>query len=170
MGVPSGEVIARPMVARACGCLQEFQHYAVDRYRAQRLAKFQKTRCTNCVAKLNEEQRVAAAALPKKGEAFKLLPVGSQVSLSRVPDGTWAGKLTADGTTVDGTGEGPQGLIVTLARLWVAAKGLKPPPELAAPAPAVPSPPARPAVLAKPPAPPPPAPRPAAPKPSAKVP
>jgi hypothetical protein len=164
MGVPSGEVIARPMVARACGCLQEFQHYAVDRYRAQRLAKFQKTRCTNCVAKLNEEQRVAAAALPKKGEAFKLLPVGSQVSISRVPDGTWAGKMTADGTTVEGTGEGPQGLIVTLARLWVSAKGLKPPPELDAPAPA---PIAKSPVLAKPPAPPPPAPRPPAPKPPA---
>ena len=53
MGVPTGEIVARPMVARACGCLREFQHYAVDKYRAQRLAKFQKTRCEVCVAKLN---------------------------------------------------------------------------------------------------------------------
>ena len=69
MGQPSGEVIARPMVARACGCLREFQHYAVDKYRAQRLAKFQSTRCSDCVAKLVEEQQRAAAALPTKGEA-----------------------------------------------------------------------------------------------------
>ena len=42
MGLPpKGEIVARPMVVRACGCLQEFQHYAVDKYRAQRLAKFQ---------------------------------------------------------------------------------------------------------------------------------
>ena len=59
------------MVARACGCLQEFQHYAVDKFRAQRQAKFQKTRCAACVAKLVEEERRAAEALPKKGEAIK---------------------------------------------------------------------------------------------------
>ena len=60
MANPSGEIVARPMVVRACGHQQEFQHYAVDKYRAQRLAKFQKTRCATCVAKLNEEQRQAA--------------------------------------------------------------------------------------------------------------
>jgi hypothetical protein len=128
MGVPSGEIIARPMVARACGCLQEFQHYAVDRYRAQRLAKFQKTRCPACVAKLVEEQR-RAAALPKKGEAFKLLPADTQVAMSRRPDGTWAGTLAAGGKTVEATGEGPQSLIVALARLWVGASGVAPKPE-----------------------------------------
>ncbi len=159
MGVPSGEVIARPMVARACGCLQEFQHYAVDRYRAQRLAKFQKTRCTVCVAKLNEEQRQAAAALPKKGEAFKLLPVGSEVTMSRKSDGIWAGTLTAEGATVEATGEGPQGLIVTLARFWVQAKGIKLPPSAVAspPSPTAATPPPtvpKPAPAAKPPLPP----------------
>ena len=41
MAIPTGEIIARPMMARACGCMCEFQHYAVDKYRAQRLAKFQ---------------------------------------------------------------------------------------------------------------------------------
>src|SRR6185312_11640970 len=90
MGVPSGEIIARPMVARACGCLCEFQHYAVDKYRAQRLAKFQKTRCPACVAKLVEQQR-QAATLPKKGEAFKQLPDGTQLSMARKPDGSWSG-------------------------------------------------------------------------------
>lgn len=164
MGVPSGEVIARPMVARACGCQQEFQHYAVDKYRAQRLAKFQKTRCTNCVAKLNEEQRIAAAALPKKGEAFKLLPVGAQVSMTRNPDGIWAGTLAADGKTVEATGEGPQGLIVALARFWVTAKGIPlPREESPAPAPAAAAP--KPPV----PAPKPPPPKVAAPKPPVPV-
>jgi hypothetical protein len=122
MGVPSGEIVARPMVARACGCLREFQHYAVDKYRAQRLAKFQKTRCEICVAKLNEEQKQAAATLPKKGEAFQLLPPGTQVSMARQPDGSWTGKLTAQGTTVEAVADGPQGLCVSLARLWVAAR------------------------------------------------
>lgn len=122
MGVPSGEVIARPMVARACGCLKEFQHYAVDKYRAQRLAKFQKTRCEDCVAKFNEEQRKAAAALPKKGEAFQLLPAGAQMTMTRRPDGSWAGVLSAGGVKVEAVADGPQGLSVSLARQWVAAK------------------------------------------------
>lgn len=125
MGVPTGEVVARPMVARACGCLKEFQHYAVDRYRAQRLAKFQQTRCEDCVAKLNEEQKKAAAAIPKKGEAIQSLPPGTLVALSRKPDGTWAGKLTAEGKSVEATGEGPQGLTIALARLWIATTGKK---------------------------------------------
>ena len=37
MGMPSGEIVARPLVARACGCLREFQEFAKDRYREQRL-------------------------------------------------------------------------------------------------------------------------------------
>jgi hypothetical protein len=120
MGVPpSGEIVARPMVARACGCLQEFQHYAVDKYRAQRQAKFQKTRCPACVAKLVEEQRLAAT-LPKKGEAFRSLPSGTQITLTRRPDGIWVGTLTADGKTIEATGEGPHGLTVALARRWAA--------------------------------------------------
>lgn len=146
MGVPTGEVVARPMVARACGCLREFQHYAVDRYRAQRLAKFQKTRCEVCVAKLNEEQRLAAATVPKKGEAFKLLPAGATFSLTRQPDTNWTGTLTADGSTVEATGDGPHGVTLALARAWLASKGIsaqgddgeKPAvPAAAAPAPAV---------------------------------
>lgn len=123
MGVPpSGEIVARPMLKRACGCVCEFQHYAVDRYRAQRQAKFQKTRCPACVAKLVEEQRIAAT-LPKKGEAFKQVPVGAQITLTRTPDGNWKGVLAADGTTVEATGEGAQGLTVALARRWAAARG-----------------------------------------------
>lgn len=122
MGLPSGEVIARPLVVRACGCKREFQHYAVDRYRAQRLAKFQSTRCEECVAKLNAEQARLAAALPKKGEAFQLLPAGAQIAMTRRPDGTWAGTLTGDGMKVEATGDSPQGLTVALARFWVAAR------------------------------------------------
>ncbi|MFO0825458.1 MAG: hypothetical protein U0792_20450 [Gemmataceae bacterium] len=122
MSVPSGEIVARPMLARACGCLQEFQHYAVDRYREQRRAKFQKTRCPACVAKLVEEQR-RAATLPKKGEAFKALPKGTQISMVRRADGTWSGTLTADGTTVEAVGEGASGLTLALARCWLLARG-----------------------------------------------
>src|SRR5216117_2464522 len=104
MTEPSGKIVARPMVARACGHEQEFQHYAVDKYRAQRLAKFQRTRCAACVAKLAEEQQQAAKALPKPGEAFKLLPSGTQVTLTRQQDGSWAGALSAGGTTVETAG------------------------------------------------------------------
>lgn len=121
MGVPSGEIVARPMVARACGCMQEFQHYAVDKYRAQRLAKFQSTRCPVCVAKLVEEQR-RTIAIPK-GEALKRLPPGTQVTLTRRPDGTWAGTMAAGGTTVQAATEGAQSLIVALSRQWLAASG-----------------------------------------------
>jgi hypothetical protein len=138
MGQPTGEIVARPMVARACGCMCEFQHYAVDKYRAQRLAKFQKTRCADCVNKLNEEQRQAAATLPTKGEALQALPPGTQLGIVRRPDGVWAGTLTAAGVKVDAIGDGPQGVIITLARNWVAASGTKitaPAPPAATPAP-----------------------------------
>jgi hypothetical protein len=135
MGQPSGDVIARPMVARACGCEREFQHYAVDKYRAQRLAKFQKTRCEVCVAKLNEEQKQAAATIPKKGEAFKQLPNGSQMTITRRADGTWTGSLTAEGKTVTADGEGPQGVSLALARLWLTGQdGTSKPAAASAPA------------------------------------
>src|SRR5947209_12515326 len=101
MTEPSGRIVARPMVVRACGHEQEFQHYAVDKYRAQRLAKFQGSRCPECVAKQQEEERRAAAALPAKAEALQALPTGTLLSLTRRPDGHWAGTLTAGGTTVE---------------------------------------------------------------------
>ena len=66
MTEPSGKIVARPMVVRACGHEQEFQHYTVDKYRAQRQAKFQSTRCPDCVAKLVEEERKALP--PRRGE------------------------------------------------------------------------------------------------------
>jgi hypothetical protein len=122
MAEPSGKIVARPMVVRACGHEQEFQHFAVDKYRAQRLAKFQQTRCADCAAKLIVEQKRAAEALPKKGEALQRLPPGTRVSLTRQPDGSWSGMLAAGGATVETTGtaaSGPQAVIVALARLWV---------------------------------------------------
>lgn len=156
MGQPTGEIVARPMVARACGCLCEFQHYAVDKYRAQRLAKFQKTRCAECVNKLNEEQRKAAATLPTKGEAIQALPPGTQMGMVRRPDGVWAGTLTAGGVKVDAIGDGPQGVIITLARNWVAASGTKISPPAgpdATPAPKAVAPAPRPAAATPPPKP-----------------
>lgn len=126
MATPTGEIVARPMVARGCGCLREFQHYAVDKYRPQRLAKFMATRCEECVAKLAEEQRRAAAALPKKGEACRQLPPGAQMTMARQPDGRWAGTLTAAGATVEATADWPHGLAISLARLWVSARGVTP--------------------------------------------
>jgi hypothetical protein len=126
MAEPSGDIIARPMVVRACGHEQEFQHYAVDKFRAQRLAKFQRTRCADCAAKLVAEQQAAAQAQPSRGEVLKLIPVGTQMSLTLRPDGFWAGKLTAAGIAVetDGpVGAGPQSVILALARLWVAKSG-----------------------------------------------
>ncbi|HLN26352.1 MAG TPA: hypothetical protein VK395_01255 [Gemmataceae bacterium] len=126
MTEPSGKIVARPMVVRACGHQQEFQHYTVDKYRAQRLAKFQQTRCAECAAKLVEEQQKAAEALPKRGEALKSLPAGTQVSLTRQPDGSWAGTLSAAGTSVKIAGSaeaGPQSIVVALARLWLLESG-----------------------------------------------
>jgi hypothetical protein len=131
MGLPpKGKVVARPMVVRACGHEQEFQHYAVDKFRAERLAKFQQTRCPACVAKLAEEQRMALP--PRKGEALRQLPPGTQVTLSRAADGSWSGTLSAEGTSVQMTGAGgesgpgPQAVTVALARLWIEAREKKP--------------------------------------------
>ena len=124
MTEPSGAIVARPMVVRACGHQQEFQHYAVDKYRPQRLAKFQRTRCADCVAKLNEEQQ-RASPLPR-AEVLKRLPAGTQVALTLRPDGSWSGTLAAGGTRVEAAGvagAGPQSVIVALARLWVSGSG-----------------------------------------------
>jgi hypothetical protein len=128
MGAPSGAVISRPMVTRACGCVQEFQFYAVDRYRAERMAKFQQTRCPACVAKLEEERRLVG--LPKKSEAFKSLPTGANIAIQLLADGSWSGKLTADGESIDATEPtaGPQSLMLTLTRLWLTAHRSKNPP------------------------------------------
>ncbi len=129
MTEPSGKIVARPMVARACGHEQEFQHYTVDKYRPQRLAKFQRTRCAACAAKLIEEQQRAAEALPKKGEALKSLPPGTQLSLTCRADGSWTGTLSANGKTVavDGAaGAGPQSVLIALARQWVLETGAGP--------------------------------------------
>jgi hypothetical protein len=115
------------MVVRACGHEQEFQLYAVDRYRAQRMAKFRETRCAVCAAKLIEEQQRAAEAMPKKGEALKSLPLGTQILLTRQPDGFWAGMLSAHGTKVEVVGvaeAGPQSVVVALARLWASESGV----------------------------------------------
>jgi hypothetical protein len=80
-----------------------------------------------------EEQQSAAAALPSKGEALRLLPPGTHVSLTRRADGSWTGTLSAHGTKVEGTGDagaGPQAVIVWMARRWLsetaaAADGLE---------------------------------------------
>src|SRR5262245_29569049 len=98
MTEPSGKIIARPMVVRACGHEQEFQHYTVDKFRAQRLAKFQRTRCADCTAKLIESEKREAENRLKKGEVINLLPAGAQVTLTRQKDGSWAGSLMAEGT------------------------------------------------------------------------
>ena len=87
MAIPTGEIVDRPMLARSCGCIQEFQVFKVDKYLAQRRAKFQSTRCPACVAKYFQEQR--ATLPPKKGEAFALLPAGAQMTLTRRADGSW---------------------------------------------------------------------------------
>src|SRR5262245_66442944 len=104
------------MLTRACGCVQEFQVFKVDKYLEQRRAKFQSTRCPECVAKYHEEQRQTA---PPKNEAFARLPAGTVVSLTRRPDGSWAGTLTAAGITVQATEPGPQALTVVVGRLWL---------------------------------------------------
>ncbi|HEY1380949.1 MAG TPA: hypothetical protein VGF55_29380 [Gemmataceae bacterium] len=122
MGVPSGKIVARPMVARACGCVCEFQHYAVDKYRAERLAKFQQTRCPECVAKIQEAERLAVAARPPKGEAVQSLPPGTVVTLVRQPDGNWAGTLAAAGTEVTALADALRPLPVTLAQMWAVAR------------------------------------------------
>jgi hypothetical protein len=114
------------MLKRSCGCVQEFQHYKVDKYRADRQAKFQSTRCPACVAKLVEEERKALP--PRKGEIIKQLPPGTQVTLSRAANGCWGGTLSANGTLVElvavakEAAPGMQAVALELARRWLAAR------------------------------------------------
>jgi len=126
MGLPpTGKVVAQVMLPRACACAQEFQHYEVNKYRPARQAKFQRTRCPACAAKVAEEKK-QAPAIPK-GEVLKQLPLGTRVTLTRAADGAWGGTLSADGTAVEvvgaarQAGPGMQAIAVELARLWIAA-------------------------------------------------
>jgi hypothetical protein len=124
MGLPpKGRVVGGEAVARACGCVQEFQHREGDTYRTQRLAKFRATRCAACVKKLLAEQRRVSVS---KAEALRLLPPGARVALTLGPDGAWSGTLTADGASVEAAGEpgaGPQAAVAALARRWLIARG-----------------------------------------------
>src|SRR4051812_19319602 len=114
MTPPSGPIVARPMLTRACGCVKEFQHYSVDKFRAQRQAKFQATRCPECAGKVIEGQR-----LPSKGEAFGRLPAGAKMTLICQADGTWSGTMDAAGVQVEASAKGPQGVTAALAQEWV---------------------------------------------------
>jgi hypothetical protein len=126
MGLPpTGKIVARPMLVRACGCTQEFQVYETDRYRQQRQAKFQSTRCPACAAKVAAEQNRKGGA-PAKPDVLKLLPAGAQVMLTVDANGNWSGKLTAEGKTValpTQPGFGPQAVIAALARLHLGIGG-----------------------------------------------
>jgi hypothetical protein len=110
------------MLPRSCGCVCEFQVYAVDKFRAPRQAKFQATRCPDCIAKAQAEQQRAAAALPTKDEVLRALPADAEMSMTRTVAG-WTGTLTAGGATVAATaGDGPTSLVVSLARAWAAGR------------------------------------------------
>jgi len=102
------------MLARACGCVKEFQHYAVDKFRAQRQAKFQSTRCPECAAKV-----IASQQVPSKTEAFNRLPTGARMTLCRLADGTWDGSIEVAGATVTAVANGPQSLTAALAQAWL---------------------------------------------------
>jgi hypothetical protein len=119
---PEFQVVETVMVTRACGCSQEFQHYAADRYQAQRLKKFQSTRCAECVKKADEEQRKAAAALPSKGEAMQALPAGTTFTMTRQADGSWLGVVTIEDVELEATGDSPQALAILLARHWLTSR------------------------------------------------
>lgn len=118
MAIPKGPIVERPMLPRACGCLAEFQVYAVDKYRAERQAKFQGTRCPACVAALEEAKRNDRVP---RAEAYTRLPAGAQLTVTKSADHTWAGTLTAGGRSVEAAADGPPSLAFILARLWLAA-------------------------------------------------
>jgi hypothetical protein len=126
MGLPTGKIVDRPLVVRVCGHQQEFLYFAVDRFREQRLAKFQQTRCAECAAKLAAEN--ARLQPPKKGKAVSQLPPGTVVTLRREADGSWAGKLEAEGLEVETQGTanasepGMQAVAAMLAQMWAVAK------------------------------------------------
>ena len=44
---------------------------------------------------------------------------GAPQTITRRDDGTWTGTLTAEGKSVTADGEGPQGVSLALARMWL---------------------------------------------------
>ncbi|NBO91838.1 MAG: hypothetical protein EBV06_05940 [Planctomycetia bacterium] len=116
---PKGRVVGRVAVTRLCGCKQEFEQLAGDRFSEQRLAKFRKSRCPVCAAKYAEEQK--KLALPK-AEAYKNLPAGTVISLVMRSDGQWVGRLSADGRVAETRGQGLESTLLTIARQWLAGR------------------------------------------------
>jgi hypothetical protein len=123
MGMPTGEIVARPIVARACGCRCEFQHFARDRYRDQRLAKFRSTRCPPCAARADADRQREVAERPARMEAVRRLPAGALLTAVKRSDGGWEGTLAAGGATVRATAGGLDELTGALARAWQVAGG-----------------------------------------------
>ena len=119
-GCPTGEIVARLMMARACGCVCEFQHYAVDKYRPAA------REVPTAGALPASPRRRRKGDKPRRSRKWgdPSLPVARK--LSRRPDGKWAGTLSGEGTGVEAIADWPQGLAGTLARLWVAARTAAP--------------------------------------------
>ena len=88
MGMPTGEIVERPLVTRR-GCVREIRVLRGGQLRAAGQVLGDPVR--GVVADLAEEQRRAAAALPKKGEACRQLPARARVTTTRQPDGRWSG-------------------------------------------------------------------------------
>lgn len=115
---PKKRVVGRVVVTRLCGCQQEYEHLANDRFGDQKLEKFKKSRCPACAAKFVEEQQ--RLNLPK-AEAFRRLPQGTEVNMVFGADGQWAATLKAEDRSVQGKGVTPEAALLAVARLWAAA-------------------------------------------------
>lgn len=133
MSSHSDTIIGLEVLARACGCRQDFAHYNRDPYRKERREKFCRTRCPPCGAKANAEHNARQeAARPagkarsgKKGCVLKRIPRGAVIEMTRDEDsGEWYGSLSINGLiAAEASGGSVIGLVSALARKWLAANG-----------------------------------------------
>lgn len=125
-------IISTEQIARACGCVEEFELRDPDPWRKERLVKFRTGRCKACGKKANDENNAAQGGgtqghgkRVKKGQEPKLLPAGTQIVLTRQEDGSWVGVLVASSVKVQGRSAGLMGLGSSLARKWLKETGAR---------------------------------------------
>ena len=115
------------MLTASCGHPVPFVEDHNDRYAAEKVAKIQSRPCRKCrqIQQVAHETAVKLASSKriKKGQEPKALPPGTVVRLIREQDGSWTGKLWAEGTEVSANSNGTMGIISKLARRWLDTKG-----------------------------------------------
>jgi len=126
------------ILTATCGHEVAFLDNPADVYRQAKIDKITGRACRTCrderakvIGRVRQMEaariRLATGKEVKvgRGQDAKLLPAGTTITLVRQPDGTWTGRIEADGTAAEATANGLMDMNSKLAKRWLAARGAK---------------------------------------------